>query len=29
LFRCALDEREQALQTLTTIGEDVIPHFRR
>ncbi len=29
LFRCALDEREQALQTITTIGKDVIPHFRR
>lgn len=29
LFRCALDEREQALQTITTIGEEVIPHFRR
>lgn len=29
LFRCALDEREQALQTITTIGTDVIPHFKR
>ena len=29
LFRCALDEREHALQTITTIGTDVIPHFRR
>ncbi|PKB58119.1 MAG: hypothetical protein BZY83_08670 [SAR202 cluster bacterium Casp-Chloro-G2] len=29
LFRCALDERERALQTITTIGQDVIPHFRR
>ena len=29
LFRCALDEREQALQTITTIGKEVIPHFRR
>ncbi len=28
LFRCALDEREQALQTITTIGTEVIPHFR-
>lgn len=29
LFRCALDERGMALQTITTIGEEVIPHFRR
>ena len=29
LFRCALDERELALQTITTIGKEVIPHFRR
>lgn len=29
LFRCAMDEREQALQTITTIGKEVIPHFRR
>lgn len=29
LFRCALNEREQALQTITTMGEEVIPHFRR
>ena len=28
LFRCALDEREQALQTISTLGADVIPHFR-
>ncbi len=29
LFRCALDDREQALQTITTLGTDVIPHFRK
>ncbi len=29
LFRCALDEREQALQTIRVLGEDVIPHFKR
>jgi alkanesulfonate monooxygenase SsuD/methylene tetrahydromethanopterin reductase-like flavin-dependent oxidoreductase (luciferase family) len=29
LFRCALDERELALQTITTIGKEVVPHFRR
>lgn len=28
LFRCALDEREQALQTIETIGKEVIPQFR-
>ncbi len=28
LFRCALDEREQALQTIMTLGKDVIPHFK-
>lgn len=28
LFRCALDEREQALQTIRVLGEDVIPHFK-
>ena len=29
LFRCALDEREQALQTIRVLGNDVIPHFRQ
>ena len=29
LFRCALDEREQATQTIQVLGEEVIPHFRR
>ena len=29
LFRCALDNREQALQTIMTLGTDVIPHFRQ
>ena len=28
LFRCALDEVEQALQTIRVLGTDVIPHFR-
>lgn len=28
LFRCALDEREQALQTINTIGTEVMPHFK-
>ena len=28
LFRCALDEREQALQTIRVLGNDVIPHFK-
>ena len=28
LFRCALDERESALQTIRVLGEDVIPHFK-
>ena len=28
LFRCALDQREQALQTIQVIGSKVIPHFR-
>ena len=27
LFRCALDEREEALQTIRVLGEKVIPHF--
>ena len=27
LFRCALDEPEQAMQTIRVIGEQVIPHF--
>ena len=29
LFRCAFDELEPALQTITVLGTDVIPHFRR
>ena len=29
LFRCALDERDKALQTITTIGKDVLPHFKQ
>ncbi len=29
LFRCALDEPEQAMQTISILGEQVIPHFRR
>ena len=29
LFRCALDEPEQAMQTIRIIGEQVIPHFHR
>ena len=28
LFRCALDDREQALQTIEVIGKEVIPRFR-
>jgi alkanesulfonate monooxygenase SsuD/methylene tetrahydromethanopterin reductase-like flavin-dependent oxidoreductase (luciferase family) len=28
LFRCALDDRETALQTIRLIGTEVIPHFR-
>jgi len=28
LFRCALDEREQALQTIQVLGSEVIPYFR-
>lgn len=28
LFRCALDEPEQAMQTIHVLGEQVIPHFR-
>ena len=28
LFRCALDEREEALQTIRVLGEKVIPHFK-
>ena len=28
LFRCALDEPEQAMQTIHVLGEEVIPHFR-
>ena len=28
LFRCALDEAEQAMQTISVIGEEVIPHFK-
>ena len=27
LFRCALDEPEQAMQTINILGEHVIPHF--
>ena len=27
LFRCALDEPEQAMQTISILGEQVIPHF--
>ena len=27
LFRCALDEAEQAMQTIRILGEQVIPHF--
>ena len=27
LFRCALDEPEQAMQTISILGEEVIPHF--
>ena len=27
LFRCALDEPEQAMQTIHVLGEQVIPHF--
>ena len=27
LFRCALDEKEQAMQTIRLLGEEVIPHF--
>ncbi|PKB82759.1 MAG: hypothetical protein BZY88_03695 [SAR202 cluster bacterium Io17-Chloro-G9] len=29
LFRCALDEGDQALQTIRVLGDDVIPHFQR
>ena len=29
LFRCALDEREPALQTIRVLGTDVIPYFKR
>ena len=28
LFRCALDEPEQVMQTIGILGEQVIPHFR-
>ena len=28
LFRCALDEPEQSMQTISLLGEKVIPHFR-
>ena len=28
LFRCALDHREEALQTIRILGTEVIPHFR-
>lgn len=28
LFRCALDQREQALQTIRVLGREVIPRFR-
>lgn len=28
LFRCALDEPEQAMQTIHVLGEEIIPHFR-
>lgn len=28
LFRCALDDRENALQTIQVLGEEVIPRFR-
>ena len=28
LFRCALDEPEQAMQTIHVLGEQVIPYFR-
>ena len=27
LFRCALDEPEQAMQTIRILGEQVVPHF--
>ena len=27
LFRCALDDKEQATQTIQALGEEVIPHF--
>lgn len=29
LFRCALDEPEQAMQTISVLGNQVIPHFHR
>ena len=29
LFRCALDETEQALQTIQVLGNDVLPRFRQ
>ena len=28
LFRCSLDHREEALQTIHILGSEVIPHFR-
>ena len=28
LFRCALDRREEAIQTIRVLGTEVIPHFR-
>ena len=28
LFRCALDEKEMAMQTIQVLGHEVIPHFR-
>ena len=28
LFRCALDQRDQAMQTIRVLGTEVIPHFR-
>ena len=29
LFRCALDEPKQAMQTIQVLGEQVIPHFHK
>ena len=29
LFRCALDQRDMAMQTIRELGTEVVPHFRQ